>query len=159
MDICGPGGDWQNGKRHPGQIIYGQNSGDEYPRTLSWGRSINGQLKNQSSIMQEDNLILRRWRISVILRSRSWNHNFKNTKVESYSEVTLWKMIQDQHSLNRYHQHYRWQPQKSWTWFQDYWDAQDKPEMEYLLIRRSKWKIQWLKYFIPHQTKPTKPKM
>ena len=29
MDICGPVRDWQNGKRHPGQIIYGQNSGEE----------------------------------------------------------------------------------------------------------------------------------
>ena len=48
------GGDWQNGKRHPGQIIYGQNFGEECQRTLSWGRSINGQLKNQSSIMLED---------------------------------------------------------------------------------------------------------
>ena len=28
-------------------------------------------------------------RISVILRVQSWNHNFRNTKVESYSEVTL----------------------------------------------------------------------
>ena len=28
-------------------------------------------------------------RISVILRIQSWNHNFRNTKVESYSEVTL----------------------------------------------------------------------
>ena len=26
-DMCGPGGDWQNGKRHPDQIIYGQKSG------------------------------------------------------------------------------------------------------------------------------------
>ena len=51
MDICGPGGDWQNGKRHPGQIIYGQNSGRNWQGMLIWGRSINGQLKNQSSIM------------------------------------------------------------------------------------------------------------
>ena len=29
MDICGPGGEWQNGKRHPGGIIYGQNSGED----------------------------------------------------------------------------------------------------------------------------------
>ena len=28
----GPGGDWQNGKRHPGQIIYGQNSGRKLGR-------------------------------------------------------------------------------------------------------------------------------
>ena len=38
-DICGPGGDWQNGKRHPGQIIHGQNSGRNWQEMLSWGRS------------------------------------------------------------------------------------------------------------------------
>ena len=27
-DSCGPVRDWQNGLRHPGQIIYGQNSGE-----------------------------------------------------------------------------------------------------------------------------------
>ena len=53
-EICGPGGDWQNGKRHPGQITYGQNTGEEWQGMLSWGKSINGQLKNQSSMMQED---------------------------------------------------------------------------------------------------------
>ena len=44
----------ENGKRHPGQIVYGQNSGRNWREMLSGGRSINGQLKNQSSIMQED---------------------------------------------------------------------------------------------------------
>ena len=43
-----PGGDWQNGKRHPGQIIYGQNSGEEWQGTISWGRSIGGQLKTKA---------------------------------------------------------------------------------------------------------------
>ena len=53
-DICGPGRDWQNGKRHPGQIIYGQNSGGNCEEMLSWRRGRNGQVKNQSSIMLED---------------------------------------------------------------------------------------------------------
>ena len=66
-DMCGPGGHWQNGKRHPGQIIYGQNSGEECQRTLSWGRSIKGQSKNQSSIMKEDYEEF----ISLTLRTRS----------------------------------------------------------------------------------------
>ena len=66
-DIFGLVRDWQNGKRHPGQIIYGQNSGEEWQRTLSWGRSINGQFKNQSSIMQEDY----EESISLTLRTRS----------------------------------------------------------------------------------------
>ena len=67
MDVCGPVGDWQNGKRHPGQIIYDQNSGEEWQGMLSWGRSINGQLKNQSSIMLEDY----EESISLTLRTRS----------------------------------------------------------------------------------------
>ena len=37
-----------------GQIIYGQNSGRNWEEMQSWGRSKNGQLKNQSSIMLED---------------------------------------------------------------------------------------------------------
>ena len=77
-DFCGPGRDWQNGKRHPGQIIHGQNSGEECQRTLSWGRSIYGQLKNQSSIMQEDceesiSLTLRIWSSRKSLRMQEKN--------------------------------------------------------------------------------------
>ena len=66
-DFCGLGGDWQNGKRHPGQIIYGQNSGRNWEEMLSWGRSKNGQLKKQSSKMPEDEEEL----ISLTLRTRS----------------------------------------------------------------------------------------
>ena len=36
--------------------------------------------------------------------------------------------------------HHKWQPQKSWTSFQDYRDAQDKQQMQYPLTPRSKWK-------------------
>ena len=32
---CGTEGDQQNGKRHPGQIIYGQNSGEDWQEMLS----------------------------------------------------------------------------------------------------------------------------
>ena len=38
------------------------------------------------------------------------------------------------------HQHLKWQPQKSWTLFQDYQDAQDKQQTQYSLTSRSKWK-------------------
>ena len=41
---CGPERDWQNGKRHPGQIIYSPNSGRNWEEMLSWGRSRNGQM-------------------------------------------------------------------------------------------------------------------
>ena len=39
-DTRGQGRDWQNGKRHPGQIIYGQNSGRNWKEMQS--RSKNG---------------------------------------------------------------------------------------------------------------------
>ena len=64
--------------------------------------------------MKAEKFISRHWWISVILRIRSWNHNFKNIKVELYSEVTLWKMIQDhaQYFLNKDHQLHKWRHQK-----------------------------------------------
>ena len=34
-DICGPGGHLPDGKRHPGQIISGQNSGEDLQEMLS----------------------------------------------------------------------------------------------------------------------------
>ena len=76
--------------------------------------------------------ILRHWWISV-----------RSEKAELYSEVTLWKMIQDhaQYLLNKDHQHHKWQPQKSCTLYGDYQDAQDKQQMQYPLIPRSKWKM------------------
>ena len=62
------------------------------------------------------------------------------TKEELCFEETLWKTTLDpmQYSLNKDHQHHKWQPQKSWTLYQDYQDAQDKQLTQYLLIHRSK---------------------
>ena len=34
-DICGPGGDQRENSLHPGQIIYGHNSGSQWERTPS----------------------------------------------------------------------------------------------------------------------------
>ena len=34
-DICGPGGDERGSSLHPGQIIYGQNSGNQWESTPS----------------------------------------------------------------------------------------------------------------------------
>ena len=84
--------------------------------------------------------ILRRYWISDISRIRSWSHSFKNTKVESYSEVTLCKMIlvHTQYSLNRDHQHHKRRQQKSWISYPDCQDAQDKQQTQYLLTPRSK---------------------
>ena len=36
-DSCGPVRDRQSGLRHPGPIIYGQNSGEEWQGMLRWG--------------------------------------------------------------------------------------------------------------------------
>ena len=47
-DIFCLGGDWQNAKGHPGQIIYCQNSGWNWQEMLSWGRNIDGQLKRKA---------------------------------------------------------------------------------------------------------------
>ena len=62
----------------------------------------------------------------------------KIQKVESYSEVILWKIILDlmQYSLNKDHQHHKWKQQKSWISSQDCLVAQDKQLSQYLLIPR-----------------------
>ena len=43
--------------------------------------------------------------------------------------------------LNRDHQHFQWQPQKSWILYQDFQDFQDKQQMQYPLILKSKLKM------------------
>ena len=64
---CSPGGDWQDGKRHPGHIIHGQNSGSTWEEMLSWRRDINGPMKNRNSRMPEDYEEF----ISLTLRTRN----------------------------------------------------------------------------------------
>ena len=61
--------------------FYGQNSGEGRQRTLRWERSINGQLQNQSSIMQEDyeefisvTLKTRRSKKPFRMLARNWKH-------------------------------------------------------------------------------------
>ena len=44
--ICGPGRDWRENSRHPGQIIYGQKSGNQWERMPSWRRSKSGRMRN-----------------------------------------------------------------------------------------------------------------
>ena len=46
-----------------------------------------------------------------------------------------------QWSLNKDHQHHKWQQQKSWISYQDCQGAQDKQLMQYLLTPRWKWKM------------------
>ena len=82
-------------------------------------------------------------KISVILRIRSWNHNFRNTKFELFSEETLRKMVQDrmQYLLSKDHLRHKWRLQRSWISYPDYQDAQDKQQTQYQLTPRSKWKM------------------
>ena len=83
--------------------------------------------------------ILPHWWTYVIERMLNWMQSTKNTKVELYSEAILWKMILDlmQYSLNRDHQHLKWQQQKSWISSPDCQGAQDKQLTQCLLIPRS----------------------
>ena len=84
----------------------------------SWQKSETKKKWSMKQGMKGEKFMVRHWWISVISRIRSWSPNINSAKAESYSEVTLWKMIQDhtQYSLNNDHQHHRWQPQMSWTW-------------------------------------------
>ena len=43
------GGDWRESSRHPGQIIYGQNSGRKCERMSSWRKGKSGHMKNLNS--------------------------------------------------------------------------------------------------------------
>ena len=81
--MCDPGGDWRESNWHPGQIIYGQNSGRNWEEMQSWGRSKNGQLKNQSSIMLEDyeefislTLRTRNSKKPLGMLERNWKHQW-----------------------------------------------------------------------------------
>ena len=49
-DVCGPGGDQRGNSLQPGQIIYGQSSGNRWESTSSWKKSKSGTMK--SSILK-----------------------------------------------------------------------------------------------------------
>ena len=63
----------------------------------NWRKSLHGRWRKSETRkrwsmkqgIREETFISRHWWIFVILRIRSWNLDFKNTMVESYSEVTL----------------------------------------------------------------------
>ena len=105
----------------------------------------NGSWRKSETIMKwlpkqgirAEKFILRHWWIFVISRIRSWS------LIRVVLRGDMWKMIPDhaQYLLNNDHHHHNWQPQKSWTLFQDYRDAQDKQQMQYQLTPRSEWKM------------------
>ena len=53
-DICGPGRDWRESSLHPGQIIYGQNSGNQWESTPSWRRSKSGRMRGSIWVTHEN---------------------------------------------------------------------------------------------------------
>ena len=72
------------------------------------------------------------------LKNAELDTKHQNTNVQLYSEVILWKMIQDlmQYLQSKDHQHHKWQPPKSWKISPVCQGAQDKQLMQYLLVRR-----------------------
>ena len=81
---------------------------------------------------------LHHWWTSVIWRMSNWRQNTKNTKVVLYSEAILWKMILTQYSLNKDHQHLKWQPPRSWISSPDCRVAMDKQQTQYQLYTQVK---------------------
>ena len=73
----------------------------------------------------------------------NWRQGTRSTKVELYSEETSWKMIRDlvQYSLNKDHQHPKWQQLRSWISYPDCQEAQDKQRTQYQLEPKWKWRM------------------
>ena len=85
--------------------------------------------------MMVEKFILHREWTSVISRIRSWSHSFKSTRVELYSEVILWEMIQDRmlYSQSKIHLRHKRRQQKSWISYPGCQDAKDKQQTQYQL--------------------------
>ena len=81
-DICGPGGDWRENTLHPGQIIYGQSSGNQWESTPSWRRSKSGLMK--SSILKTH---------ENCEGSISSTRRIRNSKKSSRTRVRSWKHL------------------------------------------------------------------
>ena len=95
--------------------------------------------------MRAEKCILRHCWTSVISRTRSWSHNFRNTKVELYSEVTdiveddsgSYAVLTEQGSSASQMTAAKVMD----IIYQDYQDAQDKQQTQYQLTPRAKWKM------------------
>ena len=84
-DICGPGGDWRESSLHAGQIIYGQNSGNQWERMRSWRRSKSG-LKKSSTLKTLENCAES---ISSTPRIREFKETIKNARKQLETSVAL----------------------------------------------------------------------
>ena len=82
-DLCGRGEDWQENSLHPGQIIYGQSSGNQWERMPSWRRSKSGRMRRtiwrthencEESISSTPRI--RHSRKPSRTRVRSWKHQW-----------------------------------------------------------------------------------
>ena len=105
-------------------------------RRGTWRKSETNQRWSMKQGRRAEKFILLHWWTYVIWRMLNWRPSTRNTKVELYSEATLWKMILDLmlYSPTKDHQHHKWQQQKSWISSPDCLAAQDKQLMQYLLI-------------------------
>ena len=86
---------------------------ERFPRR-NWQKSETHQRRSMKQGWRAQKFISPHWWTSVIWRMPNWRQSTKNTKVELYSVVILWNMILDltQYSLNKDHQHLKWQPPK-----------------------------------------------
>ena len=83
------------------------------------------------------------WTCDVFQNCWIGDKSTKNTTVELYFEVILFQTTQEliQYSLNKDHQHQKWQQQKSWTLSPVCQIARDKQRTQYLLIPLSTWRM------------------
>ena len=102
----------------------------------TWQKSETNQRWSMKQGRSAEKFILPHWWTSVIWRMPNWRQSAKNTKVELYSEATFWTMILNlmQYSLNKGHQHHKWQQRKSWITYPDCHGAQDNQLTQYLLV-------------------------
>ena len=82
-DMCRPGDDERENSLHPGQIIYGQNSGRKWERMPSWRRSKSGLMKSSILTTHENcdgsissALRTRKLRRPSRMLARNWKHQW-----------------------------------------------------------------------------------
>ena len=84
-------------------------------RRGTWQKLEANQRWSMKQGRRANKFILPLWWTSVIWRMPNWRPSTIIRKLELYSEAILWNMILDlmQYSLNKDHQHLKWQQQES----------------------------------------------